>query len=405
VLSTDQIFAGLGVIIVLAAGSQVLASWLRIPALVVLLPAGFIAGVLSSDVNPEHLLGSAFLPLVSLVVAVILYNAGLLLDWSETKAIPHEQKVVPHLIYRGVPITWGFAAAFAALLFGMSAGAAVMIGAILVVSGPTVVDPLLDFVRPTTRVRQVLHWEGSLIDPIGGVLGAVVFQAVVTSTSGVGHFIAEFALSIALGVAGAAIGIAVLWLCLVKLDLDQQLATIAQLGCVVGIAAACDIVRDDTGLIAAILMGMAVANLPMFAKSEPDRFFATLVQLLIALLFVSLSATVTPASLSDVLLPTVGLVAVLVLVVRPFVAFISTSSGKMKRGERAFIGWMAPRGIVAAATAATFTPALVDAHIGGASKILPVTFLVIVATVAIYGLSAVPVARLLGVGSSDRDAT
>jgi hypothetical protein len=137
--------------------------------------------------------------------------------------------------------------------------------------------------------------------------------------------------------------------------------------------------------------------MPLFARRERDTFFETLVQLLIGLLFVSISATVTPASLKHVVLPTVGLVAILVLVTRPLVAFIATLGSDLSRAQRAFIGWMAPRGIVAAATASTFASGLVAAHVGGASKILPVTFLVIVMTVAIYGLSAVPVAEKLGV--------
>jgi hypothetical protein len=126
-------------------------------------------------------------------------------------------------------------------------------------------------------------------------------------------------------------------------------------------------------------------------------FFSTLVQLLIGVLFVAISATVTPASVRPVVLPTLGLVAVLVLVTRPLVAFVSTLGSPLSRNERAFVGWMDPRGIVAAATASTFTPGLIAAHIGGASKVLPATFLVIVSTVALYGLSAVPVASKLGV--------
>ena len=171
----------------------------------------------------------------------------------------------------------------------------------------------------------------------------------------------------------------------------------SQLACVVGVAAACDIVRDDAGLIAAILMGLAVANLRAFDVPAKRPFFETLVQLIIGVLFVAISATVTPASLQHLVLPTLGLVAVLVLVTRPLVAFFATIRTELTRGERAFIGWMAPRGIVAAATATTFGATLAAHHVGGASKILPVTFLVIVATVALYGLTAVPVARRLGV--------
>ena len=243
-----------------------------------------------------------------------------------------------------------------------------------------------------------MSWEGSLIDPVGGILGAVVFHAVLAGTSGgVARPVGQFLLSVGIGAAGAVVGVAVLWLCLCKLDLDELLATTAQLACVVGVAAACDIVRDDAGLIAAILMGLAVANLRAFHVPAKRPFFETLVQLIIGVLFVSISATVTPASLQHLVLPTLGLVAVLVLVTRPLVAFFATIRTELTRGERAFIGWMAPRGIVAAATASTFGAALAAHHVGGASKILPVTFLVIVATVALYGLTAVPVARRLGV--------
>jgi NhaP-type Na+/H+ or K+/H+ antiporter len=389
-LSTNQVLVGFGLIVVLAVGSQVLGNQLRVPALIILLPAGFIAGAITDDVNPHKLLGPGFQPLVSLSVAVILYNAGLGLAFSKSK-----DTVVRRLILLGVPITWAFAGVFAGLLLGLSRGAAVMVGVILVVSGPTVVDPLMRFVQPMDHLRRILSWEGSLVDPVGGVLGAVVFAAVVQhhALSAVGGFF----LTLAVGLGGAAIAVAALWLCLIKLHVGRTLSTTAQLACIVGVAAACDVIRDESGLIAAILAGLAVSNMPLFAKRERDTFFATLVQLLIGLLFVTISATVTPASLRHVVLPTLGLVAILVLVTRPLVAFISTSGSDLNRAQRAFIGWMAPRGIVAAATASTFASALVAAHVGGASKILPVTFLVIVLTVSIYGLSAVPMAKKLGV--------
>ncbi len=395
-MSTNQVLYGVGLIMVLAVGSQVLASRLRIPALIILLPAGFTAGALTTDVNPQRLLGAAFQPLVSLAVAVILYDSGLTLEWGKVRG--RARRVVPRLVIWGVPITMTFAAVLAGPLLGMSAGTAVMTGAILVVSGPTVVGPLLTFVRPTDRLQRILSWEGSLIDPVGGILGAVVFHAVLASThGGIGHPLGQFLLSLGIGVLGAAVGVAVLWFCLCKLDLDDVLSTTSQLACVVGVAAACDIVRDDAGLIAAILMGLAAANLRAFDVPARRPFFETLVQLIIGVLFVSISATVTPASLQHIVLPTLVLVAVLVVVTRPLAAFLATIRTELPRGERAFIGWMAPRGIVAAATASTFGAELAAQHIGGASKILPVTFLVIVATVALYGLTAVPVAQRLDV--------
>jgi NhaP-type Na+/H+ or K+/H+ antiporter len=395
-VTANQILIGVGLILVLAVGSQVLASQLRIPALIVLLPVGFAAGALTTDVNPERLLGPAFEPLVSLSVAVILYDAGLGLDLR--KLTGHTRRVVIRLIVLGVLITWAFGAFLAAPLLGMSRGAAAMLGVILVVSGPTVVGPLLGFVRPTERLQRVLVWEGSLIDPVGGILGALVFHSVIASThKGLGSQLGQFAVSIAVGVAGGVAGTGLLWLLLRKLRLGEVLSTTAQLASVIAVAAACDVVRADTGLIAAIFMGLAVANQRGFDVAARRPFFEILVQLILGILFISISATVTPHSLRHVLLPALGLAAVLVIAARPITAFASTLRTDLPRSERAFIGWMAPRGIVAAATASTFGAGLVAKGIGGASAILPATFVVIVATVTLYGVTAAPVARRLGV--------
>jgi len=400
-VTANQVLAGVGLILVLAVGSQVLASRLRVPALIILLPAGFVAGALTTDVNPQRLFGPAFQPLVSLSVAVILYDAGLALDLRKLHG--HTRRIVTRLIVVGVPITLAFAAFFAALLLGMSERAAVMTGAILVVSGPTVVGPLLNFIHPAERLQRVLIWEGSLIDPVGGILGAVVFSAVLATThEGPGYEIGQFLIGIGTGVAGGVVGIAVLWFLLRKLRLGEVLGTASQLAAVVGVAAACDIVRDDAGLVAAVMMGLAVANMHGFDAPSRRPFFETLVQLIIGVLFISISATVTPASLRHLILPTLGLVAVLVLVTRPLVAQLAALRTDMPKAERWFTGWMAPRGIVAAASASTFSAGLVSHGIAGAAKILPVTFLVIVATVTLYGLTAAPMARRLGVTRPDR---
>jgi NhaP-type Na+/H+ or K+/H+ antiporter len=395
-VTTNQLLIGLSLTVVLAVGSQVLASRLRIPALIVLLPVGFAAGALTSDVNPNKLLGPAFQPLVSLAVAVILYDAGLGLELR--KLTGHTRRVVWRLIALGVPLTLAFATCLALLLLGMPEQAALMLGAILVVSGPTVVGPMLAFVRPSERVQRILAWEGSLIDPVGAILGAVIFHGIVAGTHhGIGSQFAQFVASIAVGVAGGAVGVGLLVLVLRVLRLGEVLGTTAQLASVIAVAAACDVLREDTGLIAAIVMGLAAANMRGFDIPARRPFFETLVQLIIGLLFISISATVTPASLRHLVLPTIALVAVLVLVTRPLVAWAATLRTDLTRGERGFVGWMDPRGIIAAATASTFAPALSTAGVAGAQKILPVTFLVIVLTVTLYGLSAAPVARRLGV--------
>ena len=196
-----------------------------------------------------------------------------------------------------------------------------------------------------------------------------------------------------------------LWLLLNKLELHGVLATEATIATVVGIAAASNALRDDSWLIAAITMGVAVANVPGIKSPEDRPFFRTLVQLIIGLLFISISATVTPSSVRGVLWPTVALVAGLIVVVRPLVAAMATMRTNLPTPERVFIGLMDPRGIVAASTAATFAAPLTDQGIVGADDLLPATFLVIVGTVTIYGLAAAPVARLLGIATSTDEPT
>ncbi|MET8397855.1 cation:proton antiporter [Streptomyces sp900116325] len=395
-MTTDQVLIGVGLTLVLAGGSQVLAARLRIPALIVLLPVGFAAGALVDELDPQQLLGPAFSPLVSLAVAVILYDAGLGLDLRKLKG--HTPRVVVRLIWVGALVTWALGTLFAVPLLGMDRRAALMLGAVLVVSGPTVVGPLLGFVRPKERLQHILVWEGSLIDPVGGILGALVFH-LVSATTGrrFGGGAVEFLASVGVGLAGGVVGAALLWVLLCRLRLGEILGTTAQLAVVIAVAAFCDVVREDSGLIAAVMTGLAVANLPRFDVPARRPFFETLVSLILGLLFISISATVTPQSLRHVVLPALGLTAVLVLLVRPLVAFVSTLGTDLTRGERGFIGWLAPRGIVAAATASTFSATLVAKGIGGASKILPTTFVVIVATVTLYGLTASAVARRLGV--------
>lgn len=318
-MTDDQILLGLALTVVLATGSQILASKLRVPALILLLPAGFTAGALTDVVHPDELMGANFSALVSLAVAVILYDAGLGLNLRNLTG--RTRWIVGRLLVLGVLVTFFVTAAVSPALFDMPLRVAAMLGVILVVSGPTVVGPLLDFVRPNDETRRILIWEGTLIDPIGGILGALVFHAIATTHRvdiGRGYQLGQFSLSLAVGLIGGAVGAALLWWTLRVLRLGETLGTLAQLATVIAVSAGCDVVRDDTGLIAAIVTGLAVTNLRGFDMPARRPFFETLVQLIIGLLFVSISATVPPSSLTPVLLPTLVLIVILVLVVRPW---------------------------------------------------------------------------------------
>ena len=394
-MTASQIFAGMALTVGLAVACQIVAARLRIPGIILLLPAGFAAGALTTVVNPDKLFGAAFPPLVSLAVAIILFDGGLDLT---TKGIEGDsRRVVNRLRNLGIPMTWAAAGFFGGLLLGLSSKAAVMLGAILIVSGPTVVTPILAAARPGKKLTTILSYEGTTIDPIGAIIAVVVFDELASSHAR--HLLSglvSFAGRIGLGLAGGAVGTLVLWLLLKKLKLTGILATQAMLATVITIAGICDAIQDDTGLVAAIIMGIIIANLPGIDLPEDRPFLKTIVQLAIGILFISISATVTPASLRGVIWPSLALIALLVLVVRPAVAVVATVRTSLTRNERIFVGSMDPRGIVAASTAASFSAPLVALGIGGASKLLPVTFLVIVGTVAIYGLGAVPLARKLG---------
>src|SRR6185436_16020244 len=199
---------------------------------------GFLAGAVTDDVHPDALFGNAFQPLVTLGVGLILFEAGLRLRLHELTGGAH--RVVMRLIVIGT----------------------LVLGAILVVSGPTVVMPLLAYVRPTDRVRTVLKWEGVIIDPVGAVLGVLAFHAVKAGAGGGKPFHpGEFALSLGVGAAAGALGAAVLWWLLrrVQREAPAQAVAAALLTLAAALVAA-DAIRDDSGFVAVTVMGVVMAN-------------------------------------------------------------------------------------------------------------------------------------------------
>jgi NhaP-type Na+/H+ or K+/H+ antiporter len=391
-----NLLVDLATILVLAVGAQLVAVRLRIPSILLLLIVGFLASELGL-IDPGAIPADILLPLVSLAVGLILFEGGLTLDFREMRA--DAPRVVVRLLTIGVVVTWLLGAFAAKLIFDLPWSLSFLLGAVLVVSGPTVVLPLLKHMRLSGRVESILRWEGIVVDPIGALLAVLVFQAVLagqapTPLESVGEFLLNTAVGSVVGVVAAAILVALIRRA--RLSDNQEIA--ATFALVVAAVAAANEMGDEAGLVAATLMGMVVANVHKHEVQHIHVFKESVGMVLTGVLFVVLAGRVGWESIKDVGLEALLLVLALVLVARPLTALVSTVGSRLDWRERAMIGWMAPRGIVAAATASIFAVELTEGEnpIAGAEDLAPITFVVIVGTVVVYGLTGGPLARTLG---------
>ena len=389
----------LAIILGLAVGSHLVAGRLRVPAILVLVVAGFLAGPVAGILHPDELFGDLLLPLVSIAVALILFEGGLTLDLREVRGVG---SVVARLLTVGVLVTWLAGAFFAWVLLGTTFELSLLIAAVLVVSGPTVVLPILRQLRIKGSTESVLRWEGILIDPIGVLLAVVVFQAIVagqepTGLEAIFALVTNMSIGTVVGVAGAA----GLLLLLRHGALEERVEVAATLAAVVVAFAIANALAEEAGLVSATLMGVAMANQRQADLHHVHAFKETLGLLLTGVLFVVLTARVERDLLFDLGVAGVIFLLALVLVVRPAVAWVSTVGSDLPWRERLLIGAMAPRGIVAASTASVFAIGLQErGGIAGSETLAPAAFVVIVGSVVIYGLGLPPLARALGVVAS-----
>ena len=398
--TTTQVILAVVLVFGIATACQIIAPKLKIPALVLLLPAGFILGIIAPSDTPSVVLGPVFSTGVDFVVAIILFHGGIGL--SAIKLAPKERNIVRRLVWIGGGVTWALAALAAHFVIGMPWQVAIMLGAILIVSGPTVVTPILNAAGSAGRVRGILVWEGTLLDPIGALVAVVTFQVIKASDAttildGVGIFLAGLLVAIV----AAAIG-TLLFVIGGKLTRgNSMLATQVVLASVLVTAGLANLVSDDSGLLAAVLMGFAaprIAKMLNVDMSEGERFFGTIVSIGIGVLFVSIAALVPLDTVEQVFVPSLIVAILLIVLQRPIVSAVCSFGAGLSLKERLFIGVMDPRGIVAAATAASVGGALVAANVPGAQDLLPAAFIIIAVTVTFYGLTARPLAKVLGTG-------
>lgn len=395
-----------GVLLQLAAilVSGVLAQWvawrLRLPSILLLLLVGTLAGPVTGLLDPDRLFGDLMLPLVSLSVAVILYEGGLNLRFRELRQVGG---VFLLLTTVGAATTWLIASAAAYGILGYTAPVAALLGAILIVTGPTVIGPILRHLRMRGKVGALLKWEGIIIDPLGATAAVLVFTVIQAGANSEGYVEATFDLVRTL-VAGVVIGGAAaagLTLCLARFWIPDALHNPVSLMLVFVAFTAGNLVQEESGLLAVTVMGMALANQKWASIRHVVAFKETLTILLISCLFIVLSARLQPASLAGLGWKESAFTAVLIVAARPAAVLLSTWGSSLTRAERCFLAAMAPRGIVAAAIASVFALSLAAEGYAAAADIVPVTFLVVLVTVALYGLGAGPLARRLGLVQAD----
>ncbi len=396
----EHLLVGLTAVVALGIAAQWLSWRLHLPSILLLLLVGLTAGALTGFLDPDELLGNLLAPVVSLSVAIILFEGGMSLDIAELRDIG---KVVRNLATVGALVTWAGSAAFAYWLLDFDLALSVLFGALLIVTGPTVIGPLLRHIRPDARVGSAVKWEGIVNDPTGAILAVLVFEAIVAGEPGSGLSVAATGVLKAAGT-GALFGLvgALALVALLKRHwVPDFLQNPVALAVVLSAFTASNLVQSESGLLTVTVMGSALASQRVVTVQHIIEFKENLRVLLISVLFILLAARVELSAFQGTTVGTILFILALILLVRPASVALASLGTSLNWRERVFLGFMAPRGIVAAAVSSIFAFDLAARPGGyeGADRLIPITFLVIIATVGFYGLSAGPVARRLGVAS------
>ena len=395
-MTEQQILLAFGGIGVAALTCQWLAWRLKLPAILFLLLAGILIGPVLGWLDPQALFGPLLMPLVSLAVALILFEGSLTLHLSEWREIG---SVVHRLVTLGALSTWAVITLATHWLLGFDWLLALLFGTLTLVTGPTVIVPMLRVVRPKASIANILRWEGIVIDPIGALLAVVVYSFIIAQRSGDGltQSLATFAGVI---VCGSVLGIAGGWVMghiLRRQWLPEYLQSLATVAAVLGVFITSNLVTHESGLLAVTLMGMWMANMKGVDVRNILHFKENLSLFLISGLFILLAARLDLSAMLALGPVVLVLLLIIQFIARPLNVLLSTFGSKLNWRERALLAWIAPRGIVAAAVSAIFAIRLDEAGHEGALLLVPLTFAVIIGTVVLQSATARPLARLLKV--------
>lgn len=387
-------------ILLFGIGSQILAWRLRLPSILLLLVSGVLVGPVLDWIRPDQLMGDLLFPFVSLSVALILFEGGMTLKIKELRGVG---RTLGLLIAIGGGLTLGLGWAAAHWILGLEARVALVLSAVFVVTGPTVIGPLLRTIRPTGRANALVKWEGIVNDPIGASLALLFFEAFFAQAG------AAETSTVALELVGKTLAIGILlgggcgWLLgrlVGRHSVPDFLQSPVSFAAVVVVFVLSDVMQHESGLLAVTIMGIVIAAQNHGAVRHLLEFKENVRVLLLSTLFILLAARIGIDDLKALAWPDFAYVAALILVVRPVSVFFATIGSGLKLGEKLFIAWMAPRGIVAMAVVSLFALRMESVGVAGTEKLVPVTFLVVVGTVLVYGLTAGPLAKRWGVASA-----
>ncbi|MEC9255666.1 MAG: sodium:proton antiporter, partial [Pseudomonadota bacterium] len=376
--------------------SQWLAWRVKLPAILFLLASGLLIGPVTQQFNPDALFGDLLFPLISLAVAIILFEGSLTLDLKEIRS---QKGVVQRLITVGAGITWAVVAIATHYLFGLSWELSILFGALTVVTGPTVIVPMLRTVRPNADVGNILRWEGILIDPLGALLVVVVYEFIVAQGQAQGALSGMLAF-VEIIASGTVLGLAAGWILgfiLTRRWVPEYLENMATLSMVFVSFSVANMLAHESGLLAVTLMGMWLANQKDIRISEILNFKEHLTVLLISGLFIILAARLTLDDLIALGWMPFALLAVMQFVARPLSVWVSAIGSTLSWQEKSLLSWIAPRGIVAAAVSALFAIKLEQSGEAEAAVLVPLTFSVIFGTVVLQSATSRMMARWLGV--------
>jgi NhaP-type Na+/H+ or K+/H+ antiporter len=384
----DTLLYVVAAVIVLGIAAQWLSWRLKLPAILALLLIGVIAGPVTGLLRPDQMFGELLFPMVSLGVALVLFEGGLTLRFSDLRG---HGAAVSNLVSWGALLNWMLIAAGTWLIVDLSVEMALLFAALVIVTGPTVINPLLRTMRATPQVSQLLRWEGILIDPVGALLAVLVFQFIVAGTESYLLFLQ----SIGVGVLAGALAALALGYLIRRHWIPEYLLNVVALAWVVMAFAGSNYLAHESGLLAVTVMGVWLANMRGIDMKEVLSFKESLSILIISMLFIVLGARIDPADIVATGWSGLGVLLV-VLLARPVVVWACTLGGSYNWRERALVSWVAPRGIVAAAVSSLFALRLADAGYPEARLLVSYTFLIIIVTVVVQSFTARPFARLLG---------